>query len=405
MKNAGIICEYNPFHNAHAYHIRETKKILGDASGVVCVMSGNFVQRGEPAVFSKHVRAEAAVRSGADLVIELPLPWAVSSAEKFAFGGVSLLNGLGVVTHLSFGSESGSVEELASIADALLAPEMDEWIKYELKSGIAYAAARQKAIGRFMPKRARLLKEPNNILSIEYLKALKTLRSPLEPITTKRYAAAHDSTEIFEGFASASKIREMISTGEDVRKFVPEPLHEMFLQETKSGRAPIFMQNMELPVLSRLRIMQKDAFEQLPDNAEGLSMRLMRYARSEPTVQEILEKTKTKRYALSRIRRMVLSAYLGLTAADAEGTPPYIRVLAFNGKGQKILREIADKAAVPVLTKPADVKKLDGRAQRLFEKEAAATDLYRLACPNPSERGGGKEWTISPKRVETHRKD
>ncbi len=399
MKNAGIICEYNPFHNAHAYHIAKTRSELGENCGIVCAMSGNFVQRGEPAVFSKHVRAQAAVKNGADLVIELPVLWAAQTAERFAFGGVSLLNNLGVITHLSFGSESGNVEELKQVADMLSSDEIDLLIKKELKKGISYAAARQTALEKLMPDLSNLLREPNNILSIEYLKALDKLGSDIEAMTTRRYMAAHDSPELFDGFASASKLREMIKSGDDVRQFVPQTIHELLLGEIERGCAPIFPENMEQAALYRLKTMTEQEFERLPDSSEGLYMRFMRFARSEAAVKDVLEKTKSKRYTMARIRRMLLSAYLGIERDDMISEPPYIRVLAFNSKGRAILREISKKSPLPIIVKPADAKKLDDSARAVFEKEVRATDLYRLLSPNAENRGGGQEWKVSPVKV------
>ena len=191
MNIAGIVCEYNPMHNGHVRHIAATREILGDC-GIVCVMSGNFVQRGDFAVMNKFVRARAAVLSGADLVLELPVPWCISSAERFAFGGVSILENIGAVTHISIGSESGDAERLEQTADILLDPRMDEIIRRELENGISYATARQRAAEELAGQELQELKSPNDILGLEYLKAAVKLKSKLTPIAIKRTGASHD---------------------------------------------------------------------------------------------------------------------------------------------------------------------------------------------------------------------
>ena len=218
MKVVGIISEYNPLHNGHVYHISETKRLLGEDTAIVCAMSGNFVQRGAPAVFSKFARATAAAVCGADLVIELPLEAALSSAEGFAMGGVKLLDSLGVCTHISFGSEEGDVRNLSEIAQALLDPKIDELIKKELERGVSYAAARQKALEKTIGEKAALIEKPNNILGIEYLKALKIIHSDMQPVTASRFGGEHDG-EI--GY-SASAVRNALAEGNADWSIVPE---------------------------------------------------------------------------------------------------------------------------------------------------------------------------------------
>ena len=208
MNICGIICEYNPFHNGHSFHIEETKKALD--CGIVCVMSGNYVQRGDIAVLNKTARAEAAIRCGADLVIELPLPWAVATAERFSSGAVSLLDSLGSITHLSFGAEYDNLEQLQKAAEILCSDSLNELIPKYCSSGITFAAAREKAMNEIAPELSSLLTSPNNILAIEYLKALKKRNSSILPYAVKRTGADHDSSLFTEKTASASLIREMI---------------------------------------------------------------------------------------------------------------------------------------------------------------------------------------------------
>ncbi len=399
MKTAGIICEYNPFHTAHSYHIAETRRILGGDCAVVCAMSGNFVQRGDLAVFEKHARARCAVLSGADLVIELPVTASLSSAEGFARGGAALLDSLGVCTHLSFGSESGDIDGIRAVADCLGSSETDELIVAELGRGIPYASARQRAAVAVMGKAARLLEDPNDNLGLEYVRALSAIGSGMEPLAVRRVGAGHDSVGSAGGFVSATQIRRVLAEGGDAFAFMPEPCSEVLKNEISIGRGPVFLSDCETAVLAVLRKADRGFFASLPDASEGLDMRLMKYAGSEPTLEAVLNATKTKRYAMSRIRRMVLCAYLGVTAEDCALPPQYVKVLAFNERGRELLKRIKRTCPLPVITKPAKAKELDGHAGRLFELETAATDLYSLAYPRPEMRRGGQEYRVSPEYV------
>lgn len=396
MHVAGIISEYNPFHLGHCLHISETRKALSGNAYIVCAMSGNFVQRGDFAVFDKHSRAAAAVYCGADLVVELPLTAALSSAEGFAMGGVGLLNSLGVVTHLSFGSESGSVENLREIAEVLASAELTGLLKDELSGGLSFAAARQRAVNRLIGEKSELLAYPNDILGIEYLKALRTLASPIMPITVTRQTVQHDSAAIKNGLTSASNLREIMLSGGDPWGFMPEAAAKIFKGEISAGRGPVWLQNSEDAILARLRSMTDADYAALPDGSEGLYKRLMRYARTECSIQDILEKTKTKRYAMARLRRMIVMAYLGIKTTDRTEAPPYIKVLAFNNRGRELIREADGKSGVPIITKPAHAKKPDAKGRALFELEAHATDLYVLGYPDRTQRYGGQEWLRGP---------
>lgn len=391
MKTAGIVCEYNPFHTGHARHIAETRRNLSPDAGVVCVMSGSFTQRGSPAVFRKHVRAEAAVLCGADLVLELPLPWALSSAEKFAFGGVALLDALGVCTHLSFGSECGDLMRLKKAAAAAASEEGKALTLENLARGVSYAAARGAAMTA-LGADGDVFTSPNDTLAVEYLRAIPALCSRMEPISVRREGDLHDAPDGLSG----SALREKLRSDADISPFVPPEAMRLYSDELDAGRAPVTAEAMEGAMLARLRCMTDEEFAALPDATEGLDRRFARAARAEPDVMSFLVAVKTKRYALSRLRRMLCCAYLGIRADDADGIPPYARVLAANGKGTAILAEIARKGSVPVLTKPADAKTMDARSQHIFELEARATDLFSLAFPNVSERRGGQEWRISP---------
>ena len=384
MKVVGIICEYNPIHKGHIYHITETKKALGDDAAVVCCMSGNFVQRGEPAIFSKFARAKAAVMCGADLVIELPTVFALSSAEGFAHGAVKLLDSLGVCTHISFGSEEGETAKLDKIVDTLLSPETDTKIKKELESGISYAAARQNALKSIIGENADIIEKPNNILGIEYLKALKIIHSDMQPVTVPRCGGDHDGEKGY----SASAVRNALKNGSYDWDIVPEKAAEIFKNEIAEGKGPVFSETVEQAILYRLRTMTEKEYDELPYASEGLGQRLRKSVLTSTSLAEILEKTKTKRYAMSRIRRMVMCAYLGLTSDDMNAEPEYIRVLGANEKGREILKKMRKTAALPVITKAADASEL--------LKESIFTDLYTLAYPNASQRKSGADSTTSP---------
>ena len=392
---AGIVAEYNPFHTGHLHHIIKTRQLLGRETAIVCVMSGNYTQRGDFAIFEKHARAQAAVLCGADAVLELPLPWALSSAEGFAFGAVSILNSLGLITHLSFGSEAGSARPLSRAADFLISGRYDELVRCELQKGVSFARARQQAASHVLGEDAEVLNSPNNILGVEYIKALKKLGSSIEPLTFQRIGAGHDSEELAET-ASASKIREMIRNGEDTSKYIPEAAAEVFARETISGRGPVFIENCELAILAALRRMSGRELCAFDSGAEGLGDRLFKAALAEPSLALIYEKTKTKRYALSRIRRLVMRAYLGVSP-DFPQAPPYSKILALNERGRALLKNVSGDFMI--ISRPASGKALRGMAKRIFELEALSTDLYALAYPGQDERYGGQEYTLGPKII------
>ncbi len=392
MKLIGIISEYNPFHNGHRLHIAESKNQLGDDKALsVCVMSGDFVQRGEPAIISKYARAEAAVRSGADLVLELPLPWALSSAEGFARGAVGLIGALNCIDYLSFGSECGDIQTLTSLAIAIMDPALDGQIRQELELGISYAAARQRALSKEIGSMADHLETPNNILAVEYLKAIFIQHLRVEPMTVKRMGAAHD-----EVGGSASDIRNLIKTGGKYKQYMTKEASEVLKREIEQGRGPVFPETLETALISRYRMLNEEDYAKLPDAAEGLENRLWAAAQEESSIDGILSAAKTKRYALSRIRRMYMCAALGIKAEDSEGIPPYTRVLSASKQGREALRLIQEKTTIPVITKPAEVNELSKECRRIFKLESKAHDLYVLGYNAREERRGQAQWRISP---------
>ena len=396
MKTVGIVAEYNPFHFGHEYHIKKTREQIGEECAVVCAMSGDFVQRGEAAIYSKFARAEAAARSGADLVVELPVPWALSSAEGFARGAVALLGAVGA-EYLSFGSEAGDVAPLRALADILAAPETNDRIKERLASDatLSYAAARQLAVRDAAGDKAALLEQPNNILAVEYLKAISALSLDMTPMTVAREGAAHDGESAAGSrVRSAMDIRRALAQGADIASLVPPAAAAVYAREREQGRAQD-RERMELAVLSRLRMLPEEAYAALPDAQHGVGARLY-----EASLDAVLAAAKTKRYALSRIRRMCMCAAVGVTAGMSAGTPPYIRVLAATERGCALLRALdAKEGGLPVITKPASMKQLSAECTQVSAAGAYAHDLFALAFAAEQERKGGGDWRISPKIV------
>lgn len=388
MEAAGIVCEFDPLHLGHEKLLRRAKEDSG--LPVVCAMSGNFTQRGGTACLDKLARAEMAVRCGADLVVELPTPWAMATAEVFADGGVSLLAQCGV-TRLYFGSECGDAAALSAVAEALLRPEIHAVIRQEMADGIPYAAARQKALAQFIGEAAALLTQPNNTLAVEYLKSAHRRGLPLSAATVRRTDGGH------HGAASASQIRKLLAAGEydAALALMPPPAAEILRREMQAGLAPMDPRPLEAAMLSRLRLMAEEELAPYDGGGEGLYRRVYRAVQESRSVEEILTTATTKRYPTARVRRMLWAAFLGLEKPTRE--IPYVRILAATAAGRGLLRQMRD-AGVPVLTKAADVGRLGPAAESLFIREARRTDVFALARPGcPS--ACGEDWRQSPRMV------
>lgn len=395
MKSIGIIAEYNPFHTGHKWQIAELRRRFGEDAGIVCVMSGNFVQRGEFAIVRKHIRAAAAIHGGADLVLELPLPWAISSAEGFGRGGVEVLDATGVVDTLAFGSECADTPRMVRIARALRTTAFAAALKEELKKGDSFAAARQRAAETVMGEDASVLGSPNDILGVEYQKALQELGSGIEPLALSRVGAAHDGGAA-DGYASASYIRKSILTGEPPSAYLTPDMRRLYEEERIVGRAPVHIDTAERAMLVKLRTMSEADYFSYDDGGEGLYHRFYAASRTSASLHSLLGAVSTKRYAYARLKRMAIAMYLGVKPSDRPEHVPYLRVLAMNGRGKNILHEMRAKAKLPVLVKPADVRKLSKCARDLMEQEARSSDLYALAYPDLSQSVGGCEWTTDP---------
>lgn len=399
MQIAGMITEYNPLHSGHLHLIAEIRRLLGEDTAVICVMSGDFVQRGDFAVVNRRARAKAAVRSGVDLVLELPLPWAVSSAERFADGGVRTLAATGLVTHLAFGSECGDTGALMDVAACLNSDVYEAGLRRFLGEGMSFAACRQAVVrGILGDERAALLDTPNNNLGVEYCKSLLRRGAAMRPLTVLRRGAAHDGTAREGEHPSASAIRGLLRAREREKalSLMAPAMGDAYREEEAAGRAPVFAETCERAVLARLRTMGEQNFAALDNGREGLCNRLYSASRTAASVAEILEAAKTKRYACARLRRMLLWAYLGLTPDCCPASPLYLRPLAANAAGRSLLARMRKAASIPILTKPADVRRLGEAAQALFELEARAADLYALAYPDLAAAVGGSAWREGP---------
>ena len=388
----GVVCEYNPFHNGHEYHLRESRQ-RAKADGVVCVMSGDFVQRGEAAIYSKFARAEAACRGGADVVFELPLPWSLASAEGFARGAVGLLAALGAQT-LSFGMEAERLEDLDFLARRLIEPKTIDEIRQRMveDAAFSFAAARQAVLEQSCGSAARLLEGPNNILAVEYLKAIYELRLEITPLAVRRLGSAHDG--------SASELRALLRRGEKTEAFMPAAVAAVYEKDAAMGRGMPATDRLETAILSRLRMLDEMRCAALPDASGGLGERLRKAAAEEPSLDAVFAAVKNKRLAMSRVRRATLCAALGVENGMASGVPPYARLLAATEKGRELLGEIKKSSAVPILTKPAAVRELDAESVKIFTLGAAAHDLYALGYRAAEERRGGADWRTGPKIIE-----
>lgn len=370
MKVSGIIAEYNPFHNGHACLAQKARE--DGATHVVAVMSGNFVQRGAPAIFAHGVRTEAALLNGVDLVLQLPAVYAVSSAQSFSRAGAEILDATGLVDELVFGSECGEIEKIKSTVDALESEKIGSLLEAELKKGVSFATARENALRIISPESADIIKTPNNILGVEYVGALRRLESKISPVTFSRVGADHDSKEFSGNIASASCIRELFASG-DWEKFVPENTVEIY---EKASAADI--SRIEAAILYKIRTADTHSLSKAPDVSEGIENRIISAAENAVSLSELYSFAKTKRYSHARIRRIILNYFLGITATDLQTPVPYIRVTGFTEKGAELIRKAKETARLPVITKAADIASLGEEAQRIFSLECRTGDAFAL---------------------------
>ena len=378
LRVSGIIAEFNPLHSGHKYLIDAARL---DSDAVVCILSGNFTQRGDTAIISKHKRARLALLCGVDIVAELPVLWSMSTAQNFALGGVWQAYNLGC-TELVFGSESGDIGALLAAADVLCGDAFSCLVREKLQSGITFAAARESAAIE-LGVDFKLLRNPNDNLGIEYICAALRLGLDLGFRCIKRQGAAHDSKAFTESFASASLIREHILNGNIgfAERFMPIEARGIIQPNDVSD-----IKRLETAILCSLRSKQPEDFARLPDISEGIENKLFFAAQKATSLESLLNGIKTKRYTLARIRRLVLSAFLGLDGEFFMKTPPYTRILGFSERGTEHIKSIKEPKA-PIVTKVAQIKGLGERARKVLALESHASNIFALSLHTPLECG------------------
>lgn len=385
-KVLGIIAEYNPFHNGHLYHIENSKTQSG-ADSIVAIITGNFTQRGNTSIVNKWEKTKMAISSGVDLVIELPTIYSLSSAENFAEGGIKILNELGIVDTISFGMENDNILDINNIANVLYSEskEYKEILKKELDSGIAYPLARQKALVTYLKdkKYEEILNGSNNILAIEYLKALKKLKSKIEPIGIKREKVFYNSRKIVDEYASATGIRQLLERKriEEVARVVPRNTFNILLENISRGTFVLDLSVFSKEIIYKLRCMNKKEIANLPEVSEGLENLIKDSACKTNNIIELINLIKSKRYTQTRVQRILLYALLEITKEDLEMSKkviPYIRILGFNDKGKKLLSKISSKATVITSVKKFEDTNKNIKYKRMLEIDKIATDIYTL---------------------------
>jgi predicted nucleotidyltransferase len=408
----GIIAEFNPLHNGHLHFIQEAQQVE-DFSATICVMSGNFVQRGEAALCNKWLRARMALQAGVDLVIELPFCFAVRSAYFFARGGIELLYRTGVVSHLAFGSESGQLKELQSISTIIANEDLEykTQLKFWLSQGFSFPVARSRTIQQILGEKIsgleRIIMQPNNILALEYLRVLEQESIPLKPLTIARKGPGYNSTEI-SPYASASAIRRSLLEDPQDNKIadsLPPGILALLQQEMSEGRAPVTLEALEQAILVKLRTTPLEKLRKTYEITEGLEYRIQKAANSSGTLEELRHSIKSKRYSLTRINRLLLYSLLDIEGGqlmnyDQHG-PLYLHILGFSTKGRKILQEIKNKSTLRILNRGSEVKNACQdincpALQNMLGLDILATDIYSLLYPSSSARKGSQDFTTSP---------
>lgn len=380
MKSVGIIVEYNPFHNGHKYHLKKAKE-YGDI--VIAVMSGNFVQRGEPACINKWVRTEMALMEGVDIVVELPVFYSCQSAEIFARGGVGILNHLGV-QNIIFGSESNDIEKLKKIIEIENNEHFKERFQKNLKSGDSYPTAYNKEVEYFLGK--DFIVKSNDILGIEYLRAIKFWRSEIEPIVVKRKNVDYHSDEMVEDIASASGIRKMVKEKnkiEMIEKYLSENSMDIFFKEISLEKITDIS---KFYFLIRYAIlMEKEKIKDIQDVEEGYENRLYETALSCENYKDFMERIMTKRYTIGRVQRILIHILLGITkklTEEVKQTIPYIKILGFSENGRKYLKNLSKESGIKIITTNKNIRKIFSDKEReFFEINEKAGKIYGIINP------------------------
>lgn len=395
-KVLGIVAEYNPFHNGHLYHLQETKKQTG-ATYTIAIMSGSFTQRGSTAILDKWSRAEIALHCGVDLVIELPTLYSISSAENFADGAIKILDSLKVVDYLSFGAETSDVSILQQVSDVLYREpkKYKTLLSHELRKGLSFPKARENALMMYLNdirRFANVISSPNNILGIEYLKALQKYKSSIQPFVVHRSSVGYNDLDYTDNMASSTAIRNIIkNNGFDVlRNLLPSASYSILMQNIKKGHIVPDLSSFEKEIIYNLRRMDISEISDLPDVSEGLEFAIKNTANSCNTLNEFLNIIKSKRYTNTRIQRILLYSLLGITKKDMElskKVQPYVRVLGVNKRGKFLISEILK--ANPKLEVVTSVKRyLDNNPNKnlktIIDKDILATNVYTVGFESDS---------------------
>lgn len=355
----GIITEYNPFHKGHEYHLNKSKYDT-NADGIVCVMSGNFMQRGIPSIIDKWKRAEMAIKNGVDLVLELPLVYSISSAEHFAFGSVSLLNSLGIIDYLYFGSEEGNISTLKEIAQTLVCEPLKyrSFLKDNLNSGLPFHLSRANALSDYLKndKVLDILSNSNNILGIEYIKALISLNSSIIPKTLKREGSSYNDVNLSPSFSSATSIRTHLKENSlcEISDALPKASYDI-LNDLRSSNYPFVFEDDMFKFIKYKLLTNDKSLLNLPDISEGLENKILKEIIHANSINELILNSKSKRYTYTRISRILAQCFLNLENFNlldlCKAQTPYIRVLAFNSIGRNLLKEIKIKSNNTIITK------------------------------------------------------
>ncbi len=395
MKLMAVICEYNPFHNGHAYQLLKQKESLG-CDGVICLMSGSFVQRGEPAVCDKWARAEMALSCGCDLVLELPVVYSLQSAEGFAFGAVSLLSKLNFDGYLCFGSETGELSRLSSVADLGFDPDYHALLNRYLETGVSYPVACSKAIEELCPGLSMVLDSPNDTLGIEYLRSLIKCSSRLIPNVIQRDRGAHDALDADGEFLSATGIRNRLFAGESYQDYMLQSASNILNREISIGRAPVFPDELNQLICYAIGRMTVEELSQISGVSGGMEHRIKHAVESCRTFYDIAMHVKTKRYPFTRICRTLVNILLGITKEDEKLSPCYARILGIGHQGGSMIRQLKATSEIPFITKVADAHIADEQGKRLFQLDLAATDLYSLLYPQKNTGKNSMDFSRSP---------
>ena len=388
MKVAAIIAEYNPFHKGHEYQIEKTREILGDDTAIIAIMSGNYTQRGELAIVDKTVRARAAVDSGVNLVLEIPFPHSMSSAEFYARSGVHIAEAIGVVDYLVFGSECGDIDKLVRVAENMSSGEFTSRMADAMREDcreIGYASLCESVYRELYGDEVDNLLSPNNILAIEYIKALKDRSSSITPLTIKREGAGYnEGFSAKNQFQSASAIREMMHGDfSSALDFVPDSAKGAFLSAYKAGKMPTREQRLDSAVISFFRLNSPVGEVDIHDAAGGLYNRLQDISSDVTTISALIKNSETKKYTNARIRRAVWYSYFGVTSSEVRALPRYTQILALDDIGRKLLKVIKRVTALPVINKPSSLSSLDSNALSHKELCRRVDAVYPLTAAQP----------------------